>query len=194
MARKLEQLGPTEAGEKSHLYLHDPKFFHIPQEKETALHGELHNLIKVSLLDCICPGTGTIGMKDNCVHNAKVFPHYIVSGQRHLGPQEEVIAEIEFRVTDAHTLFYDFAAFGHVIHGEKFIDAIANANKIEGDPKVKPDPIRRFSTSRASMKWPTSRRRWAHSRRGTVRVTASRAPGALSSTTLSSRGSSSQRP
>lgn len=125
-----------EAGEQTNLYLHDPKFFNVGRKAETTVHGKLHNLIKVSLLDCLCPGTGSLGMQGDRIHTANVFPHYIVSGDRHLGDEEKVISQIHFRIGDADTLFYDFDAFGEVIHSEKFIRDIVNANQRPGEPET----------------------------------------------------------
>jgi hypothetical protein len=119
----------TEAGEKTHLNLHDPEFFNISRDPETCIQGKLHNLIKVSLLDCICPGTGWQGMGEERMSTARVFPHYVISGTTHIGPHDKVITEIDFCINDATALFYDFDAFGSVIHGEKFIKEIANGGR-----------------------------------------------------------------
>lgn len=60
---------------------------------------------------------------------ARVFPHYIISGTTHIGPHDKVITEIDFCINDATALFYDFDAFGSVIHSEKFIEEIANGGR-----------------------------------------------------------------
>lgn len=130
----------TEAGEKTQLNLYDEEFFNVPQKPETFIQGRLSNLIKVSLLDCICPGTGSRGMGGDRMHTARVFPHYVISGDIHIGPHDQIITGIDFRINDATTLFYDFDAFGEVIHSEKFINEIANANEKSHGRKIATGP------------------------------------------------------
>jgi hypothetical protein len=42
----------------------------------------------------------------------RAFSHYVVRGDRHIDPNEEIIDEIWFVLDDATALFSDFGAFG----------------------------------------------------------------------------------
>src|SRR5580704_1450133 len=55
-------------------------------------------------------------LTDNCstdrYHFAEIVPHYVVRGDRHIDPNEEIIDEIWFVLDDATTLCCEFNAFG----------------------------------------------------------------------------------
>jgi hypothetical protein len=55
---------------------------------------------------------------------AEIYPHFVIEGSRHIDPAEKVINQVAFVIDDAGALFYDFDAFGHVLHPEKIIDQI----------------------------------------------------------------------
>lgn len=61
-------------------------------------------------------------------HFARLFPHFVICGDSHLGPDEKTIVETSLVVDDATTLFYDFDAFGLLTDARPFIDAITEAN------------------------------------------------------------------
>jgi hypothetical protein len=130
----------TLDGPKTSLYLHDKEPFSIKKLlPEESITGILHDLTKVSLLDCIPPGgTGHVSRGDERYFFAKVFPHYIVHGDRHITPTEKIITEVSFIMDDASTLFYDFGAFGHVTDARPFIEQLIRADGI--DDQVKPGP------------------------------------------------------
>jgi hypothetical protein len=121
------------------LYLHDNEHFSLKRLPEETIAGVLHDLSKVSLFDCIPPGgTGHVSRGEDRYFFAKVFPHYIIHGDRHITPTEKLITEISFVMDDASTLFYDFNAFGHVIDARPFIEQLIRADGL--DESVKPGP------------------------------------------------------
>lgn len=69
----------------------------------------------MSLIGClgpIVPGSRFVG--EECSHNAKVEPHYVVLGRRRLATDEAAIKAIRFVVSDATMIFNDPDAFGIV--------------------------------------------------------------------------------
>jgi hypothetical protein len=117
----------TLDGAKTSLYLHDKQPFDTRGIRH--LSGVLHDLTKVSLVNCITPGVGSGGSREERYHFANIFPHFVVYGDYHINPDENEIAAVHFVVDDATTLFYDFDAFGSVIDARPYIDEIANANR-----------------------------------------------------------------
>jgi hypothetical protein len=101
----------------------------------------LHDLSKVSLFDCIPRGiTGHAQRDGNRYFFAKVLPHYIIHGDRHLTPTEKTITEVSFIMDDASMLFYDFDAFGYVLNAQPFIEQLINADGLEDRVKPGPNP------------------------------------------------------
>jgi hypothetical protein len=118
----------TLAGSKTLLYLRDKDFF--PTDfPDRCLKGVLHDLKRVTLIDCISPGAGTASYGPESYHFAEVFPHFVIYGNEHVGPKEKRISEIDFVMDDADTLFYDFDAFGHVLDAGQFIGPIISARE-----------------------------------------------------------------
>jgi hypothetical protein len=134
------------AGARTSLKLHDTDFFDARAIRN--LHGILHDRIKVSLIDCISPGTGTGTRGQERYHEARVFPHFVVYGERHLIPDQELLAEVEFVVDDATAIFYDFDAFGTLIKAEPFIEEIVRANNIQREISVGSNPIILYFTGK----------------------------------------------
>jgi hypothetical protein len=131
----------TLAGAKTSLYLHDKEFFNTHAIAAQCVKGILHDLTKVSLIQCIMTsGTGSGSRGDERYHFANIFPHFVAYGDHHISPDEKTITEVHFVVDDATTLFYDFDAFGIVINAKPFIEQIAHANALPREIKTGPDP------------------------------------------------------
>ena len=131
----------TLAGQNTSLYLQDKEFFNTFDITDQCMNGVLHDLTKVSLIQCITkegPGSANRG-KEN-YHFARMFPHYVVQGNHHISPNDKVITEIHFVVDDASTLFYDFDAFGNLIDARPFIEQIAHANGLNREITIGPNP------------------------------------------------------
>ncbi|TAM83549.1 MAG: hypothetical protein EPN47_05410 [Acidobacteria bacterium] len=111
------------------MYLHDKDEFSTLTLPKQSIRGVLHDLTKVSLIQCITksgPGHAAQDGQEYCF--ATVFPHFVVYGTNHIGPDEKKIAKIHFATDDGTTLFYDFDAFGFLLDARPFIEEIANAN------------------------------------------------------------------
>lgn len=114
-------------GEASSLFLRDETFFHLSDERRRAVRGELHDLTKVTLVKCNCPGAGTASRHDRGYSFAHVFPHYVVHGDAHLDPDAAEIEEVSFGISDDASLFYDFDAFGSLIQAKPYIGPVIKA-------------------------------------------------------------------
>lgn len=118
----------TLKGPKTSLYLQDKMFFNTHAIPDLCVKGVLHDLTKVSLIQCITSGPGSASRGKESYNFANLFPHYVVHGDYHITPAEKTIAEVHFVVDDVATLFYDFDAFGSLIDARPFIDQIVHAN------------------------------------------------------------------
>lgn len=113
-------------GENTLLTLTAKKYFDVPDG--CTILGKLHDRTKVSLLNCTRLGF-TANKQVDRFHVAKVFPHFVAFGSEHLLYTENAIASVHFLVDDAAALFYDFDAFGMVLHDRQdIIDAIIKDN------------------------------------------------------------------
>ena len=131
----------TLKGPKTSLYLQDKMFFDTHAIPDLCVKGVLHDLTKVSLIQCITTsGPGSASRGKESYNFANLFPHYVVHGDHHITPVEKTIAEVHFVVDDATTLFYDFDAFGSLIDARPFIDQIAHANALDRKITTGSDP------------------------------------------------------
>lgn len=131
----------TLAGAKTSLYLHDKEFFNTHAIPGQCIKGVLHDLTKISLIQCITTsGTGSGRRGDESYHFANIFPHFVAYGDHHIDPNEKTITEVRFVVDDATTLFYDFDAFGILLDAKPYIEQIAHANALPREIKTGPDP------------------------------------------------------
>jgi hypothetical protein len=106
----------------------------------------LLDLTKVSLINCGRPSVsasvhhGADGPNPEGYHYAKVFPHFVILGNRHLHPADPTISRVEFLIDDANTLFYDFEAFGWLLDARPYIHQIANADLTDRPIAIGPNP------------------------------------------------------
>jgi len=138
-------------GDKTSLKLRDEKRFEASDIPGRYIHGVLHDLSKVTLVDCNCPGTGSTSRAGSHYFSAKVFPHFVLSGEHHIVPSEECISEISIAIDDAEILFHDFDAFGSLINAEPFIDQIVRANQVDRKVETGPNPIIIYFTGRREI-------------------------------------------
>ena len=104
--------------------------FVSPLEGQQLIHGQLHDLSKVSCLQCVGGDWGNTWRKDEGeYYHADVFPHFVTVGSEHLQPEQPSIKAVHFAVDDLTSIFYDFDAFGHVIDSKPLIEAVVRANK-----------------------------------------------------------------
>ena len=118
------------AGVRTAVELHSPEYFETRSNLGRFIKGQLANLAKVSLIDCISAGTGTTSNSAEKRFHATVYPHFVVAGHQHLDPKADRISETSFLIDDATTLFYDFDAFGLVIDARPLIRQVVDANKL----------------------------------------------------------------
>jgi hypothetical protein len=130
-------------GPKTTLDLFSKDFFSTHTLQDGCILGVLHDLTKVSLIDCITtqgPGHGSRG--DEHYHFASVFPHFVIFGSEHITSADRKIAAVSFHVNDAENLFYDFDAFGKVIDAKPHIAQLLGTKKNIGrDLSIDDDPM-----------------------------------------------------
>ena len=139
-------------GPETLLYLQDNEPFAPLGRPERCITGVLQDHRKVSLIDCVgppVPGSGPRGSKR--YYFAKVFPHYVVCGRRHITPSEKATTKVHFVIDDASTLFYDFDAFGTVLDARPFIEQISNANALGRTIVTGPDPAILYFTGKREI-------------------------------------------
>jgi hypothetical protein len=139
------------AGPLTSLSLHSKTFFHSSTTPDGFIRGSLRDLTKVSLIDCISPGAGTVSKGEERSHFADVFPHFVVSGMEYVTPTEETISRADFVIDDAPTLFYDFDAFGAVIDARPLINEVVLANKLDREIPIGDCPQIQYFTGKLEI-------------------------------------------
>jgi len=133
----------TLAGSNTSLFLHDKEHFYNKVIPDRCILGVLHDLTRVSLLDCITTRSGSGGrgaIEDERYHVANIFPHVVIYGNIHVKPTDSVIRQVHFLIDDATTLFNDFDAFGGVIDARPLIEQVVCANAVDRQIATGPDP------------------------------------------------------
>jgi hypothetical protein len=119
----------TLNGRETNLYVHDPDVFRPDAIEERCIQGVLHDLSRVSLLECNAPPlTGSAIVGKERYRFTDIFPHFALHGDRHLGPTNRVIRSIHLVVDDARVIFYDFDAFAHVLVPRRHIRSLVKSN------------------------------------------------------------------
>lgn len=106
----------TFAGNETKLYVHSPDFFRPDANEDRCVQGKLHDLTSVSLMDCLAGGVpGSTWSTEGKFHSAEIQPHYVLHGRRHLRPNDKLVQEISFKLSDATAIFQDYDAFATAI-------------------------------------------------------------------------------
>jgi hypothetical protein len=131
----------TLAGAKSTLYLRDEEYFDT-SKIGALLKGELFDLTKVSLINCITPRVpSSFSSEKGGYHYAKVFPHFVIEGDSHLDPEKKIISAVHFQIDDAHCLFYDYEAFGFVLDPKPLIEIVTHPDATKSNIETGPEPV-----------------------------------------------------
>lgn len=103
-----------------------------PPEVQQLIHGQLHDLSKITCLQCVCSDWGHSWRKDEGVyHHADVFPHFVTVGSQHLQPEQPSIKAVHFTINDLSSIFYDVDAFGHAGNSKSLIEAVVKSKKVD---------------------------------------------------------------
>ena len=119
------------SGTDSYLLLNDGDSFSIDNQQKSYITGTLHDLTQVTLIDCIITNSKTRSCYGDNSHYLQFFPHFIVTGDRHLSPNEKIIRKISIYIEDANALFYDFDTFGILHDARPFIKLIVDVKKLD---------------------------------------------------------------
>jgi ApeA N-terminal domain 1 len=142
------------AGHATTLYLRDKDFFDARQASLDCLHGTLHDLSKVSMIDCIVvEGPGEAHRGGLSYSHSTLFPHFVVHGDHHIFADREEIARIHLFIEDASCLFYDFDAFGTLHNPGELIEQIVSdsAIRLERSIVTGEDPIIAYFTGKQEI-------------------------------------------
>lgn len=123
-------------GERTTVGLSANKFYHFGAKEEKRIHGVLTDHEKITLVDCITTSIpGTTSTPNGQSFHASVFPHYIVTGNKHIEPDVPNISAVEFVLENAHVLFWDHEAFGasrfNSEPAKEFLKQMVSENKRE---------------------------------------------------------------
>ncbi len=139
------------AGKETLLYIWDNESFRSLSVPDGCMTGTLNDLTKVTLIQCLTEGVETVSRGGEEYHCARLFPHFVLEGQRHLGANDKTIVEISFVLEDMTALFYDFDAFGTVIDAVPHIERIATANKLDRPIPIGPEPQIAYFTGKRNI-------------------------------------------
>ena len=142
----------TLDGPSSSLYLRNVEDFSTLAIQDKTLHGTLHDLSKISLIQCITTqGTGLHWNRSASFYFAEVFPHYVTRGASHFEPDDNSVCEIFCTFPDASSVFYDFDAFGISLNPGSLIDAIVKGQQIGRDITTGDNPIIAYFTGKRDI-------------------------------------------
>jgi hypothetical protein len=106
-------------GKNTKVHLSSNEFYHFSKKEESRIHGTFTDHEKITLIDCVSAAApGSTSTANGNSYHASVFPHYVVTGERHIEPAEAVIGAIEITLEGAHILFWG-RAFGASLHNSE---------------------------------------------------------------------------
>lgn len=127
----------TLAGPRTLVYIQADEFFDTRVIHNQSITGVLKDLTKISLIDCITAEVpGKTSTRSGSYNFANIFPHFVISGDRHIAPDESTVYEVSFETEDITTLFYDFDAFGSVIDASAHIEEIVKSKSKDFDREI----------------------------------------------------------
>lgn len=121
-------------------------------ENQQVIHGKLHDLRRVSCIQCVCSPTGSTSKRgEGSYSHAKIFPHFVTVGSSHLDPEQASIKSVYFSVDDISSIFYDFDAFGFVSGKKELIQNILETKNTNRKIKIGDSPIIAYFTGQEEI-------------------------------------------
>jgi hypothetical protein len=100
-------------GKDTAVRLSSNEFFHFGKKEGGRIHGAFTDHEKITLIDCVSSAApGSTSTPNGQSYHSSVFPHYVVTGSHHIEPEEQNVRAIEVQIENAHSLFWDYDAFG----------------------------------------------------------------------------------
>lgn len=100
-------------GTRTRLNLHQREFFHVPEQLDLTIHGQLTNLTHVSLLHCAGAIVACPAMRDaERYHTAEANPRYVLFGGSRITSKDRIVRAVRLHVSDAAMIFNDAGSFG----------------------------------------------------------------------------------
>jgi hypothetical protein len=130
----------TLDGSQTILHLYDEEPLGFLGKPEYTLQGRLRDLTMVSLLNCTLVQEGSTSnfKNDSKGYSAKLFPAFVIYGDRHLLAEDKVIERLDFIVDDAAALFYRWDTYGHA-SGQTLVDEIVKTLSHDKTVETGPD-------------------------------------------------------
>jgi hypothetical protein len=136
------------SGPDSYLYIGDSNNLDIDLSKSN-ITGSLHDLTKVTLIDCIVgEGTGSTHKNGENFNYIRLFPHFVITGTKYLLFGEDNIQSISFTIEDASALFHDFHAFGSSTSNKELLSDILKTKKYLIDVPIGEFPVIAYFTGK----------------------------------------------
>jgi len=126
---------------------------HVSTHKITdkCVTGVLHDLSRVTLIECLSDGSGTYSRYNEGYATATLSPQYVAFGGVHIHPNDPVVGSVAFTIDDACTLFHDHHAFGTVLKADDFIEQIVRSSKHDPQTELGPHPIIAYFTGKQEI-------------------------------------------
>ena len=100
-------------------------------QSKDFIGGDLDDLTRVSLIQCFVtegPGRRARASRTETGHYIKFQPNYVVFGEQHISPDEDVICSIHFLIEDGNKVFRDYDSFGQLIDARPLIKQVIELN------------------------------------------------------------------
>ena len=108
--------------------------FYAPEFPE-IIKGNLFDSKKATLIKCIPMGRSIFGELSSTYDHIRFFPHYVLYGDTHVEPGENIFTMAQILVEDSKAIFYDFDAFGHLSDMGEIIDQVSKiqSERLKGE-------------------------------------------------------------
>jgi len=113
----------------------------IDWQSKREICGRLHDLTKVTLLECVpMSGTADHFKGRDRFYVGNLFPHFVLVGNEHLVSTERRVTKIKFSVEDGATVFGTVRAFGSVSNADEHLNSLSKVEDGKYIGEVGPHP------------------------------------------------------
>jgi len=136
------------------------RYYALATLPDRCVTGTLNDNSKVSLLNCALTRSGEGPLNQDPYWFAELRPVFVVHGETYVTPKDEIVSAIHLTPDDAHTIFYDFEAFAHLLDPERYIRDLATAQsdavgRLRGENpiaiEVGPNPVIQYFTGKTQI-------------------------------------------
>lgn len=122
-------------------------------EDRCTIFGKLHDLTRVSCLDCVSSGIGRAWKSgEGEYYFVNVTPHFVLTGSQHFDPKIQKLSSISFFVSDTPSVFDDVDAFGRAFKPSDIaIDAVIPKTIGQRTIHIGPSPQIAYFTGKTEL-------------------------------------------